>query len=385
MRVPAPKKAESAPQTRKRGVGEPTRDYTKIHNAFWELMETGKLCPGIQDRLVLIIMRMTWGAKDRPEYAAIPLDLFSEKSGGADRSGISRELADLEERGLVRSKKTSGCQTGLKLYSMTPVKCWKDAKPYVSRLPALKPDEPESDKLIVRPGGKPAAITAQLCPVGRDPVDFRLEYVNAGSIAVGVSSCIEADVVRITFGDHKAKQQQKQPGSCGLESTQQKANTVDDNRLNEYSLVVKNLLLSQFEKPFDPSDPADKTFLAQILENAGEIPADYYEAYCKAALHEMVRRRKPIYSGILRAMATQAAKKFALVQCNFAPDSPTATPPPVELTAAEIEVLSYCVRCNDTGNDGTWDRGKFSPFTKPFRTCPACDGKRAGAAKVAIV
>ncbi len=342
MRVPAQAQLpEVAKSTRLRGVGEPIKNYGKLPTSYDILIRERKLSGAIQRDVIWIIMRATWGSEKRPEWAALSLSQIAEQCGGVDPTNLSTELLDLAERQIIEVEDRKGC--GVKRYKLTPAN-WRNAKPYEKkddpRTEAAAAVKANADTLIVRPGSKGTCRPARLMPAGSEPVDFQIAYSNVGSVPVQVSSFVEADIVRITFGDHKAKREQKANPAIVDRREEGKAKTavgIDLTRQIAFENGSRILLESYFTQPFTPkTNPADQKLFAQILEAAGpDLHPDFFDSYCRAEIDAMRRKRKPIYSGILVPLASQAARKWPLVQADIAaaapPPQPAPLPPPAPL------------------------------------------------------
>lgn len=330
MRVPAQQKSSSSlpdslpAKKRKHGVGEPRKNYLKIPNAYFDLIENNKLSGAVQRDLILIIMRHTWGADGRPEWAPLSLSQIQKQCGGISKGSMMRELQELESRRLIASKVGDGCK-GLKLYKLTTEK-WRAARPYATK-PEVAPELDDwegrsGDILIVKPKAAATVVPARLALKDREPVDFRISYTSSCSKPVQVSSTVTEDVVVIHFAEQKAKDHRP------LQRPIKKSQLEENTRLSEYSTSIIALFSSLFDRHFDPSDPADRKFQKQLIAAAGtDLPAAEFEAFARAEVHTMVRRRKTVVPGILITLAAQSAKHRAKNPAEPAAETPAAPLP----------------------------------------------------------
>ena len=314
-------------------MGEPKKNFGKLPNDYSILIKERKLSGAVQRDVLWIIMRATWGAEKRPEWASLSLTFIAEECGGIDEGNLSAELKDLTDRKIIAVQERKGC--GVKRYKLTPAN-WKAAEKYVNMeisQPAKSAAvaEASGDTLIVRPKGS-ALFPARLMPAGSEPVNFQIAYSNIGSIPFQVSSSVEADIVRITFGDHKAKCEHKANIEGCLQTSVEKAKpdaTIEVTRKNSFKSGCTRLLRNYFEKPFEPdTDPSDQKFLDAILQSAGaDLPAGVFEYFCADEIAARRRLRKPVVSGLLIWLAGQAAKKHAAGINMIDPGEPVASSP----------------------------------------------------------
>jgi hypothetical protein len=327
MKAPATQSASEVTPVRRPAKTGPDGYFTKLPNEFYRyLMAEDKLSGVVQIYVLLAIIHHTLGAEGRPEWARLSLAQFA-RICHTDRIGACRVLADLVKREIIAEQPGKGCKTDIKGYRITPEK-WKNAPPYKPPVTAKAIDDAETeeesvsdaaqqrashgDKLIVRPGRKPACVPARLAPKDRDPVDFQIRYLNTGTEPVEISATNSAAVLTITFSA-TPKQQAKEKRSgvaCVLI-----ANSVSpsDSALSDFTPVISALMLSEFRKPLDPADKGDQKFIQSIVEAAGpDLPASEFETYSSAAIREMRRNRKPVTSGILVYLARKAAGQHAI-------------------------------------------------------------------------
>lgn len=347
MRVPV-KAPVPSPKARRYAPGEPKVNFTKIPNAYDVLIRDGKLSGSTQRDVIWILARETWGSEKRTEYASLSLAQIAELCGGLERGTLSGELKDLAERGIISRESGNACGSETYRYKLTPDN-WKKA-PSTAKKSEANPKNTTADgspgeMLVVRPGSNSRCVRARLAPAGREPIDFQIAYANMGTSAVEVTSFIEADTVRITFGDYKANLHQAdaeiRKTVFSTENTKT-ASFVTNKELTEnkpgqpvrlaFASVIKSILESYFERPFDPSDPADKKFAAKILKAAGpDLTPNFFNHFAQAELRSMKRRNRAIYPGILIPLAEQAAKTEQLRNLREAEmPRPAAPPPPAE-------------------------------------------------------
>lgn len=335
MKAPAvPVPSPAATPERKPGRGEPSKNYTKIPNAYWDLIEQNKLRPGLQDRILLIIMRLTWGASERPDYAPISLETFAQKCGGAMRGTISKELQDMADRGLIEMQASNGCKTALKLYRLCPVKAWRHVRPYEIR--EVEADNPElepaegCDKLTLEPS-ETTTVKARLTPPDREPIDFQIAYENAGEDAVEVSSSVASTVVRVVVRtantwrsctDPLQQTAEQKANAVSCRKQEQKANTDVDKRLTSFVLPLVRLFFAQFSLPFDPDrQKADQQFVKKVLAAAGpQLTPEFFEEFAVEQIRAMRRKHKPVEPGILIHLAKQAARAHQFREANAPPE-----------------------------------------------------------------
>jgi hypothetical protein len=387
---PAPSRAKT--RSKPKVKAPPDGFYTKLPNEFFKyLMAEDKLIGKTQIYAVLCILRHTWGADGRPEWASLSIDQIAEECGKADRMGMHRVLIDLHERDIIEAEERKGCAT--KRYRLTPEKWEKarlrEATPEPAR-EKQKPAEPASDKLVVQPGRKPMCVPARMEPKDREPVDFRFELVNTGSLPVEVSPLVEADVVRIVFCSNPPEEAKEKRTLIGLQSYKKKTDSEQNQQLSIFGAAISRILRLELENPFFLDNPLDMALALKTIEKAGpDLPVEVFEAYCHKHYGIMRKKKLRLSPGILPDFAEQAAeeyRKLKLLRELEAKNRP-APPPPPTFTAEELAELAeiearqalLCERCGGTMQDPTAFRqqnGKKLPVD-----CTACNGtgRKAGA------
>lgn len=305
MSSPAPKRRPSQKPVPPRN--EVVRiKYTKFPNSYDELLNGEKLSGAIQRDIIWRLARLTWGADKRPEWIQLSTDEWGDicKTKG---STVASCLSDLAERKIIEIRDGKGCGKGSRFYKLTP-EHWKNAKPYNSDVD-LAPDVAETevvigDKLTIEPGALSPKSSVRLTPPGRDPVDFRVEYLNLGTDPCEISKRVSGDVLSIAI---------KWTG-VGYKREEHKANTVADKRVAEFSTAISALFSSPLEKGFDPDAPEDRKLVETVAKNAGPVvPVEYFESYSRREFKTMEGLRKPISAGLLRSFALQAAKAYKAI------------------------------------------------------------------------
>jgi len=127
MQAPQLESPPPAKPARKYAAGEPRTNFGKLPNDYSVLIRDKKLSGAMQRDIIWIIMRATWGAEKRPEWASLSLSAIAEDCGGVDTGSLSAELSDLADRKIIQVQDRKGC--GVKRYKLTPAN-WRMAKPY---------------------------------------------------------------------------------------------------------------------------------------------------------------------------------------------------------------------------------------------------------------
>lgn len=341
--LPAPADKRQVSPRSKSDRSTPPWTYSTMPNAFDDLIADGKLSGVLQRDVIWIILRATWGADGRPEYARLSLREIARRCR-EDSGNVGRAVADLAKRKILEINEGKGCSKTAKLYKLIPEN-WKDAAPYEA--PKAKPVDDEADdaegtdednpqhkrlhggKLIVRPGKKPARTAARLEPKDREPVDFKIEYANTGTSPVEVSATTTADVLTITV-NAKATESERKENKRVFPTAPHQTPLLINQRLTEFSTAICELSLSEFQKPLDPADPTDRKYISDICELAGpDLPAAEYAAYARSEIRTMREGRKNVASGILRPLATQAATRHARLKQAKALHRPAPNSQPV--------------------------------------------------------
>lgn len=301
----------------------PLENYSKTPDEYAHLIKGKKLSGALQRDILYCIQKKTWGQKIKVEWASLSFREISKECEDGCPGNVARAINDLVDRGIIAVKDREGCSSK-RLYQLTPHR-WADAKPYQFKKlqqAAAESEETESDqdersetkpfgdKMLVRPGKKAASVPARLTPADRDPVDFRIEYLNSGAEPVEVSASTKADTLVIRF---KATQQKSEDKAkrvlSGYNTLHNKAS--EYKRLSDFTTVISDLLLSECGKALNPADRNDQKFIGDIVTDAGpDLPAADYKTFCLDEIADMRKKRKPIKSGILKYLAPRAAFSF---------------------------------------------------------------------------
>jgi hypothetical protein len=418
MTAPVPQPTVSADKTpQKKPNFSPTlgplENYNKTPDDYQkELILKHKLRGGaLQRDIIMWIQLYTWGARVKTEWVRFTHTKLAELCDGADKSSVTKSIADLVARNIIAVKDGNGC-TSAKYYKLTPEK-WADVPPCepASDSPPppaqdaddtvneeeseADPREPFGGKLIVKPGKKAARVPARLEPQGREPVDFRIEYANTGDHPVEVSASATADILLISFSARtKGESQNRQLVNWDHQEQKAKGSTISElqPRITEFAPVVSLLLLSEFETPFFLDNPNDMTFILKIVENAGpDLSPEEFETYCRSQLYIMRKKRKAlIVPGLLPAFAEQAAFKHKGLKTHREAEAKNrpAPPPPPTFTPEELAILAehearvaqLCDRCRGRQTDPTGFRregNKHLPV--PCTECHGTGRKGGGA------
>jgi hypothetical protein len=332
-----PKKAKATATATDSG---PMGNWSKLPNEYLELIMGEKLSGPIQRDLILLILFHTWGI-EKKEWARISLGKFSQLCH-ADAKAISRNTIDLENRGIIATHGDKGCSTTTKLYKLTPER-WKDApryepKPIQTATEAeTQEDSDESeaaprrrsngDKLLVRPHKRAACVPIRMARKDREPVEFQIQYLNEGETPFEVSATTEADILQVTFSSKPLANKSRK--TIHFEMDKEKAKVITPIQSNQqdtrFDAAITSILSTEFGKGFLPdSDKFDAKFRARILAAAGpDLTPEAFQEFAIAEIRAMRKVRKPVQSGILRALAEQAAKALA----KTPPPSPAPTQP----------------------------------------------------------
>jgi len=351
-----------------------------------------RLGGALQRDLVYWIERNTWGKNTgtpvkviRPEWAKLSLTQLARLCG-SDRRTVARNLADLVARGIIEARDRTGCgATVAKMYKLTPER-WRKApyyEPKVMDLEDVPEDQEEDDAEVpelvatdepertVDPGkvSKPQAVAVSPSR-GAPVVAIRLVY---RSVDLPFPVAFKAAPGR--NGRVQISCRATAPQRFAIHSPSETVVTVEDNQLTSYSAFITPFVLSVWGKA------ADETLLNQIVEAANGAPVAVYERVVRARFEGSRKRHT---TGLLIELAkdakhahdaerSEAWRKSAAEARRRAQDSPGVVTPAEDMAEPQADPWP-CQPCNGTGNAGTWDKGKFTPRTKPYVTCPKCKG-----------
>ena len=163
--------------------GEPNRDWIRHPRSFVdELIAKGKLAPGIECWILLVIERHTWGAdtKDKPAYLEVSQTALAKLCHVSD-SAVAEPLKRLEAAGIIDGIPKGELKPGQKRgFRLTPER-WHKVKPYcaldaVREKPKDSPppvgfDADQQDALVLLPG-KNKVVPLRIALKGKPEFDL---------------------------------------------------------------------------------------------------------------------------------------------------------------------------------------------------------------------
>ena len=403
--VPGPKakaKAAYAKVPTRTVAADPGR-YSKTPHEYGDILITPdkkgrtKLSGALQRDLVYWIERHTWGKNVgtplkivRPEFAKLSMGQLS-KMCGTDRRTVARAIADLSARGIIEVRDRAGCgPTAVKMYKLTPER-WKTAPYYVpvgleDEAEEVQEEETAEEMPVAEPTAPPDAIVAPGKSSSPQPV-----LVNMAKGTPDVAICVVYRSVDLPF----PVRFETNPGPKGrvhvtcravtpnsplvppqffaVHSPNENTVSVESSEVNPYDKFLTPFILDNWGKS------ADKELIKSIICEAGDTPIAVFENIVRQKFPKGVGTHR---TGLLISLAAEARRAYTAIKAKNASEESARPKPGPEraLSAAETALLSWCVKCDDTRSDGTWNRGTFTPF-KPARPCPVCQGKHKAAAK----